>query len=151
MSLNLHLPRIAGHGRHRGKTPMQLRVALDAETARANELQHLLDTAGIELSGERLARQAAEETAEELAGELAAQVEEITRLRAALANASAVTVAEWVRVVDEPIDVATQPIPAGDMWNDTAAGWRADRDHVVVALPDAVDADTQEIPRPHAA
>ena len=83
-------------------------------------LQVQLDEAGIDLSGAREDRRTAKERAERLAAELAAAVAEVHALRAQVAQQGAVTVADWVRPVDGPQDVATAPLDVAELRN----GWK---------------------------
>lgn len=108
--MSLSLPRLRGTGQHRGKTPAQLRRELDQATCdlvamatrllevteERNELEAQLDETGIELSGVRL--------------DLETATEELTAVKAQLANATAVSVPAGRRDVD-PGDQPTQPIP----------------------------------------
>lgn len=108
-------------GRHRGKTPAQLRAdllateaandgltcSLIAETTRSETLQGQLDAAGIELSGTRLDLENAEAENERLR-------RENTRLQAALANATSVDVAAGQRDID-PDDRPTVPMDTHEL------------------------------------
>ncbi|MEU0393867.1 hypothetical protein ABZ208_13990 [Streptomyces sp. NPDC006208] len=109
------LDTVRGHGRHRGKTPAQLRRELDTALcelvgaatrigelwAERNQLEHLLDQAGIELSGIRLDLDEAER--------------ELTELRAFKANVTAVSQPAGQRDID-PADQATAPIDVRPLW-----------------------------------
>lgn len=109
-------------GRHRGKTPLELRIALDAaETntvcltaaldqlgAENTTLEAQLDRAGIDLSGTR--------------EDLRVANEEITRLRAELANRDAVTVPPMERDTSNGADQATAPIDVRSLREAADAG-----------------------------
>ncbi|SES04279.1 hypothetical protein [Streptomyces qinglanensis] len=81
------------------------------------------DAAAVELSGALEDRRAADERAKHLAGQLAEAMAEVHRLRAELAESGAVTVPPAERDTSHPADIATHPIPAGDMWADPTR-WR---------------------------
>jgi len=102
---------VRSHGRHRGKSPSQLRRELDTALcelsaqatrvselwAERNELEAQLDTAGIDLSGVKL--------------DLEQATTERDALRAELANRDAITVPPMERDTSDGADQATQPIP----------------------------------------
>lgn len=83
-----------------------------------------LDAAAVRWSGIALARDAAQETAQLVVDEMHGMEAELRQLRADAANTTAVTVAAWVRPIDDG-DTATQPIPTGQHWAEPA------RSHVV--------------------
>lgn len=78
-------------------------------TCKIVALTRELDSAGIELSGAREDRRTADERADRIAGLLADAMAELHEHRADLANRNAVTVAAWIRPVDDETDRATQP------------------------------------------
>lgn len=116
--MSLSLPRLRGTGQHRGKTPAQLRRELDQATCdlvamatrllevteERNELEAQLDETGIELSVVRRHLETARQ--------------ELTAVKARLANATAVSVPAGHRDVD-PDDRPTVPVP---LWQAPIAG-----------------------------
>lgn len=72
-------------------------------------LTRQLDEAGIELSGAREDRRAADAKTDRTAGLLADAMTELHTLRADLANRNAITVAAWIRPIEDAQDVSTQP------------------------------------------
>lgn len=100
---------LSGHGMHRAEPPRKVRserdelaCALVRETNRNDRLQWQLDQAGIDFSGALEDLREACEANARLAGE-------VTRLQAALANATSVDVATGCRDID-PDDQPTQPM-----------------------------------------
>lgn len=100
---------LSGHGTHRAEPPRKVRserdelaCALVRETTRSQLLQDQLDQAGIDYSGALEDLREARETNARLN-------DEVTRLQAALANATRIDVAAGHRDID-PDDQPTQPI-----------------------------------------
>lgn len=80
-----------------------------------------LDDAGIELSGAHEDRRTAEAKTQRVMDLLADAMAEVHRLRADIANRDAISVAAWIRPIDEPADVATQPTPVTSLQERGAA------------------------------
>jgi len=75
------------------------------------ELTAQLDQAGIDYSGALEDRRQARADAKKARAEAAITARLLTAARAQLANRDAVSVAEWVRPIDDESDRATQPVP----------------------------------------
>lgn len=117
MALNL-IPALKGYGRHRGKTPTQLRAELDQATcqivalateidelkAERNDMAGELDKAAIDYSDLLEDRDEWREQALALWDRFGPQIAEE-------ANANKVSVPPAYRDTTDPADQATQPIP----------------------------------------